>query len=323
VILILSIAEDVHVAPVARLLDELGAPYRRFDPGATPDHSFLDIEASSRGYRAGVSGRAWGSIDFRSVTAVWYRRPSDPSPPAEEGEPDVRRFITSNRRAVLHGFWNQLDCTWLPGLPAVEELAGNKAYQLSVASRLGFRLPRTRITASPQALVAMYVECRGRVVIKPLLPFWNSTHDEQRMYTRAISRRELRGYLGLARTPMIVQEHLAKRCDLRVTVVGRQVFAAEINSQARTRTAVDFRHNEWQLEHRVHELPPAEARRCVQLVSRLGLCFGAIDMVLTPRGDYVFLEINPNGQWLWIEHATKLPIANAVARHLAGAIADK
>ena len=69
----------------------------------------------------------------------------------------------------------------------------------------------------------------------------------------------------------------------------------------------------------MHVLPVAEVRRCRALVRRLGLRFGAIDMVQTPSGEHVFLEINPNGQWLWIERATGLPIANAIARLLAKA----
>jgi glutathione synthase/RimK-type ligase-like ATP-grasp enzyme len=59
-------------------------------------------------------------------------------------------------------------------------------------------------------------------------------------------------------------------------------------------------------------LPPDLEQRCVQLVDRLGLCFGAIDLALTPDGRYVFFEVNPNGQYLWIELATGLPISDAI-----------
>ena len=55
----------------------------------------------------------------------------------------------------------------------------------------------------------------------------------------------------------------------------------------------------------------------VLLVRRLGLHYGTIDMVLTPDGRYVFLEINPNGQYLWIEKQSGLPITEAVCDLLA------
>ena len=62
-----------------------------------------------------------------------------------------------------------------------------------------------------------------------------------------------------------------------------------------------------------HELPLEEEQRCIRLVQELGQCFGAIDLVLHPERGYVFLEINPNGQWGWIEDFTGLPIAAAFA----------
>ena len=54
----------------------------------------------------------------------------------------------------------------------------------------------------------------------------------------------------------------------------------------------------------------------------LGLCFGAIDMILTPKNEYVFLEVNPNGQWGWIEELTRVPISSAVANLLIKAGSD-
>jgi glutathione synthase/RimK-type ligase-like ATP-grasp enzyme len=59
-------------------------------------------------------------------------------------------------------------------------------------------------------------------------------------------------------------------------------------------------------------LPPEIQDKCVRLVEQLELSYGAIDMVLTPEGRYVFLEINPNGQYLWIEEQTGMPISAAL-----------
>jgi len=320
-ILILSCGEDAHVAPVTQHLDEMGVSYRRIDPGASPEDSFVDIEASGGRYQARLSGRRPPRIDFERVTCVWYRRPTDMTP--AHGEADTRRFTASNRRALLYGWLQQLRCEWLPAAPLVEDRAANKTYQLSFAKEIGFRIPHTRITASPEALVDMYSRYPQGIIVKPLVPFFNSEQKALQMFTSLVSRRELRAYRAVRHAPMIVQERIPKRFDIRVTVVGEEVFAAAIDSQAQSRTAVDFRHDIVHLRHRVHRLPPAEARRCVGLVKRLGLRFGAIDMILTPAGHYVFLEVNPNGQWLWIEEHTGLPIANAVARCLAGCSASR
>ena len=68
--------------------------------------------------------------------------------------------------------------------------------------------------------------------------------------------------------------------------------------------------------HFPHALPPEVQERCVRLVERLELCYGAIDMILTPDGRYVFIETNPSGQYIWIENETGLPISAAICDFL-------
>jgi glutathione synthase/RimK-type ligase-like ATP-grasp enzyme len=125
--------------------------------------------------------------------------------------------------------------------------------------------------------------------------------------------------------PVIVQEYVAKRVELRVTVVGRAVFAAEIHSQESNHARFDWRRYDLgSTRHEVHRLPAVVADRCVEIVGRLGLRYGAIDLILTPDGRYVFLEVNPTGQWLWIEKATGLPIGDALCDLLLhGEVADE
>ena len=112
---------------------------------------------------------------------------------------------------------------------------------------------------------------------------------------------------------------MEKSSDIRVTVVGDEVFAAEILSQNRESSRVDWRAtDDRNLEHRVHELPSTLIRRCRRLVSHLGISFGAIDFALKKDGTYVFFEINPNGEWLWIEDLLKMPISDRIAAWLGG-----
>jgi glutathione synthase/RimK-type ligase-like ATP-grasp enzyme len=100
-------------------------------------------------------------------------------------------------------------------------------------------------------------------------------------------------------------------------VVGERVFAAEIDSQRANHTRHDWRHHDTaHTPHRVHDLPAKWRVACVRMVAELGLLFGAIDMILTPDGRYVFLELNPNGEYLWIEHLTGLAISDAVCELL-------
>lgn len=117
--------------------------------------------------------------------------------------------------------------------------------------------------------------------------------------------------------PVIIQSYIQKEFELRVTVVKDKVFACAIYSQSSERTREDWRRYDIpNTPHKIYKLPKQIEQKCVDIVKKLGLEFGCIDMIVTPGGEFIFLEINPNGQWLWIEHLTGLPIGDAISEEL-------
>ena len=102
--------------------------------------------------------------------------------------------------------------------------------------------------------------------------------------------------------------------ELRILLVGDQVFAAAAAMQ-HGEYPVDVRMNR-NMRYKPHPLPPDIIEKLQALRHHLRLEYGAVDMRLTPEGDYVFLEINPNGEYLYVEQATDLPISRALAEHL-------
>ena len=114
---------------------------------------------------------------------------------------------------------------------------------------------------------------------------------------------------------MIFQEYIEAEYDLRITVVGDEIFPAAIYSQ-QTSYPVDFRMDMANARICPAELPDQIQTRLRDFMGRLGLQYGAIDMRLRPDGEYVFLEINPAGQWLFVEEVTGQPIAESLARLL-------
>ncbi|HEU5378468.1 MAG TPA: hypothetical protein VFV38_23845 [Ktedonobacteraceae bacterium] len=117
---------------------------------------------------------------------------------------------------------------------------------------------------------------------------------------------------SLHQTACLFQEEIPKELELRITVIGKRVFAAEIFSQQSPRTQVDFRQAYADLHYGIHTLPPTIHNQCLALTKALGLTFAAIDMVLTPDHRYVFLELNCSGQWAWIGQATGLPLCETL-----------
>jgi glutathione synthase/RimK-type ligase-like ATP-grasp enzyme len=314
-ILILSAEDDGHVAAVTPKLDARGAKYHWFDPARFPAESEVRLAYEATGLVRGVLDHGRRAIDLRSVTAVWERRPGVPVAAPEVTDGAHRAWIARESDYCLSGVWESLDCRWVPGKPSAIAAAQNKVRLLGVAAAIGFSIPRTRITNSPREFLDFYAACRGRIVTKVLRDgLVRQGGDFYAAYTHPVGRRHAARYRSVRYVPLIVQEYVPKRVELRITVVGTSVFTAEIDSQASRSTRHDWRHyDNDRAKYSVHALPRAVERLCLRLVQALNLTFGAIDMVVTPGGEYVFLEINPSGQWSWIESLTGLPISTAIA----------
>lgn len=313
-ILILTTADDLHAQHVAALLDQRGAAVTWFDPADFPRHATLSIGYTARGLQRRTLETRSGAIDLASVRAVWYRRPGTPVP--DEGVPDdaARRYVAQESGMVLHDLWSMLDAVWLPGAPETVRQAHHKGLQLRIAGELGFELPPTLITNSPDSLLDFYRAHAGAIVSKQA--GWASASTiglGMVRFTELVTTRDIAYYQTVKHCPVTLQRYIDKRIELRITVVGDRVFAAEIHSQATHHTRYDWRrYDSLRTPHLPHTLPAEIERRCIDLVTRLGLRFGAIDMIVTPSGEYIFLEINPNGQYLWIEEFTGLPISDAI-----------
>ena len=124
---------------------------------------------------------------------------------------------------------------------------------------------------------------------------------------------------AFTQTVSFVQEYVEKEFELRVTVVGRKVFACKIDSQCmdEDKGKVDWRQGyDFGLKHEPFDLPASVEDFCRNYLHEMCLNFGCFDFIVTPQGEYVFLECNPNGQWLWIELLTGQKISVAIAECL-------
>jgi glutathione synthase/RimK-type ligase-like ATP-grasp enzyme len=313
-ILILAEPHDLHADQIAQLLRQRGADLVRFDHAAFPSQAEISLAYTPTGHARYILRAGAQDIDLSRLRAVWYRFPTIPVPHGHLTERRHRDYVTEECLNFLHDAWHSLDCLWVPGPHFIVQRAQLKATHLQVAGALGFELPPTLFTNSPEDFLEFYRRHNGRVVSK-MAGFALARHgyDTFSRYTEVVSKRDV-GYAHAVRyCPIIFQAYVPKRVELRITVVGRKVFPVEIRSQETNHTRHDWRrYDHLKTPHHPHDLPPEVGQRCVRLVERLGLCYGAIDMILTPDGRYVFLEINPQGQYQWIERATGLPISDAL-----------
>jgi glutathione synthase/RimK-type ligase-like ATP-grasp enzyme len=318
VILILTESVDEHADDVAAKLQERGRKHVRFDPGLLPAEAQISVACDARGSFTRTLRFGGGNVDLDDVRVVWYRRPRPPVAHAELRDPSVRRFVAEECQEVASDLFHGIQAPWLPGPPHIVRRAEHKILQLQLASRLGFELPPTLVTNRPEDFLEFRRDHSGVVSKLMGAAFFRAFGEDYARYTEPVVRRDL-GYARSVRfCPVLFQAAIPKKVELRITVVGRQVFAAAIHSQESNHTRHDWRrYDKNETIYTPYDLPRALEAQCVALVEQLGLLFGAIDMIVTPDGRHVFLEINPNGQYLWIEHATGLPIGDAICDLLA------
>jgi hypothetical protein len=314
-ILILTQPFDQHADSVIERLAARGVEFIRFNPADFPAQASLSLGYRPNGQMRSFLRSGETVIDLAELQSVWTRRPQPPVPHEQIKDPKTREFVALDSRTFVQDLWNALPCLWLPGHPAAIQRAQLKASQLRVAAEVGFELPPTLVTNNREEFLEFYNQHNGNIISKLIGPAFELTVGPTGFarYTEVVSKRDLGHATSIEYCPAILQAYVPKRLELRITVVGQRVFSAEIHSQQTHHTRYDWRRYDLSnTPHLPHALPLEIEERCVSLVKRLELCYGAIDMILTPDGRYVFVEINPSGQYLWIEQQTGLPISAAI-----------
>jgi hypothetical protein len=301
--LITTEPRDLHAIEVALALEARGA-----EPLLWLGGDFPTLLAGSIEVRDGRVGWELRGLDLPSARppfdGVWLRRPTPPVLPESlhpadvpVADREVREFVAGlYLLAAPEAFWvNPL---------ASRGRAESKAVQLAEAARLGFALPPTLLSNDPERIRGFIAELGGRAIYKSFYPAgWEGADTTAVLGTSEIDEDDLPPDEILRATPGIFQARVEKAYELRVTAFGRFLAAARIDSQSIPEARIDSRAGGPRLPIRPAELAPEVERRCFELMERLGIVFGCFDFAVTPDGEHVFFEVNPAGQFLWIEEA--------------------
>lgn len=257
--------------------------------------------------------------NLSEVKSVLYRRPIPPVPNSNISDDSIRKFCIDESYDFLRGLWYSLDSFWISDPESIRK-AEHKIFQLKIAQKCNFEIPKTLITNNSIKLDLFRKSISGDIIIKPLYNGFiekNLENPASMIYTTRISKSNQINPEQIEIIPSIYQEYVEKIADIRVTVIGRNIFSAKIVSNNKPENIPDWRYSNLEnLEHSNYVLPNNIAESCFKLLKLLNLEFGAIDFALTRNKELIFLEINPNGQWAWLEKILKIPISKAIVDHL-------
>ncbi len=312
-VLVLTAPVDPTADVVIQHLAAAGVPFARFDAAQFPTEISLTATLDTDdGWRACLGG-----ISLARLHSVYYRRPRrfvfDPAIPTQQ--------LTWCEGQARYGFWGVLETlpvTWI-NQPSAVQRAEYKPRQLRLARQAGLSVPPTMITSSASDVTAFASAVGGSIVTKALYartPRDTDGYPTGVLYTAEVLPDQYSDP-GIAATAHLFQARIEGSYDVRLTVVGDELFAAAIRRKSGA-GELDWRKDHEDLCYQPCDVPTEVAHGIRQLMYSLELTFGALDFAVDDAGSWWFYEVNPNGQWFWIERQTGLPISVALATLLEG-----
>ncbi len=310
-ILIVTNREDGHADIVIRRLRTLNAKFFRLNTDYASNYS-ISIQGNAGFLRNNMTGL---SVQLSAIKSVWLRRRSVLKLPQLDAK--FRSFVESEWSHFFRNLWPQFDNVLWMNHPEAIERGRNKMFQLKLAKEIGFSVPDTIYSNSVREIM-VFQKQHGCCIYKPH-DGWSFSGNKKHAVFTSVIREPLTLKMAeeLSTCPGIFQPNIPKQFELRITVVGDEVFATKIDSQANKQAETDWRKEDFKnLRHEEYMLSSSVCKKCLRLVRKMNLSFAAIDAIVTPKNHLVFLEINCNGQWAWIEAMTRQPISMSIAKNL-------
>lgn len=320
--------EDIHALAVQWSIRKAGGVCELIYGDDFPSREQITMEQAPCGKIA---------VTFRNPTRTFRVRQGDPltywvrrtsGPLIDDGiHPSDQRVALREAEAALGGARQIL------GMPTetfcVNNLksrawANSKPVQLSIAASVGFRVPRTLISNARAEVLQFLASVEGRAVYKPFCPaYWMAETTRFAGLAAIVSGEDIPEGNAVQYSPGIYQEYIEKQHEVRLVAMGATMFATKLHSQASPKAAIDWRGLVSGVEQTVLPVPDEIHAMCRAFMARSGIVFGCFDFIVTPENQWVFLECNEQGQWLWQESVCpELPLLDAFVAFLRGRSAD-
>jgi glutathione synthase/RimK-type ligase-like ATP-grasp enzyme len=243
---------------------------------------------------------AAGTLDVADVSTVWYRRPKPIESFATEsaGAP----FAAQEWTAAIEGFLELIPRERWMNYPGHIAAASQKWQQLAAAKQSRLLCPETIVTTSTKAAIDFCNSVGGSVVGKPLMSGYLERQPpdlDTQIYSNLVTTADLQSHGASLGCPTLFQRAIEKVADVRIVVVDRQLCAVALHAHD---GRLDIRRANFEgVTYEPIDIPTAVSVGLLSLTERYQLRFAAVDFVIGCDGGWYFLEVNPNGQWAWLD----------------------
>mgnify|MGYP000149793855 CR=1 FL=1 len=289
--LIVSNSFDFTSDYICYELQRRGQKYLRINRDKFLDYSiFIDL---CKGVMSICIGNKEYLVKESSLKSVYFRAPVFLRDTYNHSLSLAKQLYRSQWSSFIRNLIYFENILWMNN-PVSTYKAENKVLQLKYASQIGFKIPQTFITNDTR----IPIEPDYYYIVKSLdTALFRKDETEFFAFSNVVKGREIQES-NLKEAPIILQEYIYPKIDLRVTVIGEKVHSVKIvkNDEG---VEGDWRKYKDDVQFIPYELPETIVKRSIELVKKFNLLFGAIDLIYR-RGDYYFIEINPTGEWAWL-----------------------
>jgi len=321
ILIITHTGDNFSIEKVTEYIEHNGFEVIRFDVDLYPMQNRLTTVFED-GSWISILETAETRYRLDDIAAVWYRRAYNIGNGLKE-EMDAKFYgaAMGEIRNTLFGFLESIDAYSL-GKPSVYRRLDSKEEQLKIAEKIGLTIPETCMTNNPEQ--ARQFILKHKNVIGKMQTGFAIYEDgvENVVFTNVIDEDKLEELDSLQYCPMQFQTRLEKKKELRVTVVGQDIYAFEIDSQKSEAAKIDWRKDGLNLIDQWVEtqLPREIELKLLELLDVYHVDYGAIDIILTPEDEYYFIEINAAGEFFWLDNLTD---GNLISKSIADLLCDK
>ena len=302
--LVVTEPDDTHAVVTKLAMETMGHQVRFLFIADQPTKQSNSVFIDNASYRWKSSDNQSAAVDH-IYDVVWWRRVRKPYIPKDLTHPADYKFVTRENVLFYEGvIYNLAPNAWWINTKEGATRANAKLLQLNIARQCGMMIPPTLCSNDPKEIrrfVLMHYV--AGVIYKPFFSnFWFEDQKIKIAYTSRINFSELPDDELLQLVPGIFQKEIKKKYELRVICFGDYLVAAKLNSQGHPEGQIDWRAiPEGEMTIEPYRLPHELQKQIRSFMHAIGIVFGSLDFIVTPEGQYVLLEVNEQGQFLWIE----------------------
>lgn len=314
VLIITWTGDNESVKMVTKAIEQKGGNVYRFDTDLYPTEVMMSAHYSGKSRELHLKG-ANIDIDLSTIDAIWYRRLRVGKQIPKDIDAQLYKASYEESKRTYMGMLGSMQKFTLDPFQKVRHTE-NKQWQLQVAASLGIEIPRSLFTNDAEAVKRFYHTINAPLITKMQHSF--AVYEdglENVVFTNEITEKDLADLEGLDICPMTFQEKIEKKVELRITIAGSKIFTAAVDSSSSQLTETDWRRDGQGLvdQWKPYELPEEQKEKLLALMDELGLNYGAADVIVTPDDRYVFLEVNPSGEFFWLDKLFEGQISEAIA----------